>query len=661
MSGGIANIYVVSSPLHYLCARMAASAFGGGGENHLFFTREFLAPTISREGWDSVTFMPWPRHHPMPGPFGRIRRTRANLDLVAARCAGAGEIRLHAPVIDTEAVNYHINALKALVAPGRFSVRLLPDGLLNLTRRPQGALKEIGRYGMKLRRLVYPSLDYHLFRGDRTGSDAPIVDRIYVLPGFPHEYDQDKVVALPPFAGAAARGGEGKALVVGQPLAGHRQMSRQEMEEVAGRIRRFLAAGGARELFYKPHPRDGARELFHPDYSVVDDPRVLEMHLADHPYALVVGVWSTALVTARLILGPSSRVVSVGLEMVRWKDPREGEAVRALFAGAGVEALDVEAAAWEGKDRFQRIDICPLCGAGEERFRPVARGGEGFSAERAVACLSCGLVFLNPRLSAAALRDYYLGDGFSRDFRGGATPSDEDLERRGERARRRWDLLRGNLPPAGDALEIGCGAGSFLSLLKRAGWRVRGIDPSTGYAESARSRGLDVTVGNFPDDLPGRERYRLISVFHVLEHVPDPVSFLSAVRERLADDGLLLLEYPDLERAIGRRSFHETYFQRSHLYDFTLPVLTRMLAGAGLKVRGAVHDRERARRKNALLLVARGEPKAVPADPGYGEGLRRRLVRRLRRARRQAFWRRLRRRLRSPWRVGAEPAGKGGA
>jgi hypothetical protein len=60
---------------------------------------------------------------------------------------------------------------------------------------------------------VAPELDYWCFSGDRIGSDAPFCDRIYVIPGLPHEYPADKVVVLPPLvtprgdgAAAVARG-----------------------------------------------------------------------------------------------------------------------------------------------------------------------------------------------------------------------------------------------------------------------------------------------------------------------------------------------------------------------------------------------------------------------------------------------------------------------
>lgn len=76
--------------------------------------------------------------------------------------------------------------------------RILPDGIISIHRYPLSITKRLAQYARKLRRLIAPELDYWCFSGDRIGSDAPFCDRIYVIPGLPHNYPADKVVVLPP-------------------------------------------------------------------------------------------------------------------------------------------------------------------------------------------------------------------------------------------------------------------------------------------------------------------------------------------------------------------------------------------------------------------------------------------------------------------------------
>ena len=79
------NLFIAASPLHYYCSGIIARNFCENEANHLFFSREFIRNIITPEGWDSVEFLPWPRFHPKEGTFGKMRRTRENLDIVASK------------------------------------------------------------------------------------------------------------------------------------------------------------------------------------------------------------------------------------------------------------------------------------------------------------------------------------------------------------------------------------------------------------------------------------------------------------------------------------------------------------------------------------------------------------------------------------------------
>lgn len=338
------NLFIAASPLHYLCARRIADLFCRGESNHLFYNREFLKSVVSPEGWDSVSYLPWPRHYPERGPFGRIRRTRKNLDMVIQRCSGAERILLHAPVIDTEATNYLINALRKEVPAGDFFVRLIPDGTLNIQRHPLGSVKELGQYVKKARRLIYPSLDYYAFRGCRTGADAQIVDRIYTLPGFSVEYDPAKVVELPSLVPAEVSGSaileSGTALVIGQPLTGHGHLVMEDMQVITQEIAGFLKAQGIEKIYYKKHPRDPIRELYHDSYQVLETEEPLETHLARHPYEVLISVRSTALVTGKLLIGDQCRVISFGLNRFRWASGKERVKLLGLYGALGIEMVE---------------------------------------------------------------------------------------------------------------------------------------------------------------------------------------------------------------------------------------------------------------------------------------------------------------------------------
>lgn len=335
------NLFMVYSPLHCLCADQIARHFCQGERNFLFYLKQGYSDFVDQSLWEVIEYLPWPRFNPAPGLFGRSRRTLINLNRVADLCQGAEVIRLHATVIDTEAVNYHINFLRHRFSQAQFSVRLFPDGLLNVCRHPLGQLKEHLQYLRLARMLFSPSLHYHCLKGDRTGSDDPLVDRIYLLPGATHDYETAKVALLPPFSmNDNQQTKERTALVIGQPLVSFRRMTAEDMQTVTLGIKQYLELQGIVRIVYKPHPRDNQYELGHAEYELLKIDRTLEQHFAEKSYSIVISVCSTALLTGRMILMPECRVIAYGLDRVLFRGKKERNSVIGAFKALGVELLE---------------------------------------------------------------------------------------------------------------------------------------------------------------------------------------------------------------------------------------------------------------------------------------------------------------------------------
>ncbi len=129
----------------------------------------------------------------------------------------------------------------------------------------------------------------------------------------------------------------------------------------------------------------------------------------------------------------------------------------------------------------------------------------------------------------------------------------------------------------GQLLDVGCASGLFLKAAADAGWAVQGIEPSEIlYAKATASlAGVgQIHFGTLEEtDIP-RDFFDAITVWDVLEHVPDPVGFLARCKSLLKPNGLLFLNVPNLDsneaRILGRRwplllAEHLNYFNRSSL------------------------------------------------------------------------------------------------
>lgn len=335
-------LYFVASPLQYLAARRIAETHEAGARQVLVWYKLGVTSIVREGEWDASGYMPWPRREPLPGAFGRLRRLRANIRLVADLVGRCDSLHIHSAVFDTEAINYFLRALPRVCGAAEMKARILPDGIISIRRYPLLPARRMAQYLRKLRRLAAPELDYWCFTGDRIGSDAPFCDRVYVIPGLPHEYPPAKAVELPPLVTPVARGpigdgGERQALVIGQPLVGAGLMKAADRDAVSAEIRAWLAAEGIRRVFYKGHPKDPALELNHPDYTVVTLDEPLEVHLAHIAYDAVLGVRSTALLFARQTSPAQTRVIAFGWDRVRFKSDCERRDMQSAFAACGVE------------------------------------------------------------------------------------------------------------------------------------------------------------------------------------------------------------------------------------------------------------------------------------------------------------------------------------
>jgi SAM-dependent methyltransferase len=142
-------------------------------------------------------------------------------------------------------------------------------------------------------------------------------------------------------------------------------------------------------------------------------------------------------------------------------------------------------------------------------------------------------------------------------------------------------------------LDVGSGAGIFVAGALARGFEVVGVEPSARAVEISRHRGeLPIVRGllEADDDLP-RENGAL-TLWDVIEHVPDPTALITACAGHLADGGLLVLETPDegallrdLVRAaarLGRRFDQRSYlYYRAHRYYFTRRAMEKVLRRGG--------------------------------------------------------------------------------
>lgn len=138
----------------------------------------------------------------------------------------------------------------------------------------------------------------------------------------------------------------------------------------------------------------------------------------------------------------------------------------------------------------------------------------------------------------------------------------------------------------GSILDIGCGTGELLSYFKNNNWTATGIEPNITAREFAKSKyEINIFDENILDALMPKS-FDVISMWHVLEHVPDLQNRLSQVSNLLKDDSTIFIALPNLESPDSRK--YKKYWSAldvpRHLYHFTQSTFGELISKHNMKL-----------------------------------------------------------------------------
>ena len=233
------------------------------------------------------------------------------------------------------------------------------------------------------------------------------------------------------------------------------------------------------------------------------------------------------------------------------------------------------------------VASCNLCAA--TTFVVLThRDRYGFPAE-AHACTRCGLVFLNPRMTAEAYGRFY--DGVYRPlvsaFHGRLIDAQTIQAEQRQYAIERTGLLRPYLTAAGftTMLDIGGSTGVVAAHLARE-FDIDGtlIDPAPLEIEEARKLGLRTITGLVEAHDFGAQRFDLVIICQTVDHLLDVRGTLARVRDLLTERGLLFIDIVDFRAAYLRNRSVEAAVKIDHPYYLTESTMQAYLGRAGFEV-----------------------------------------------------------------------------
>jgi SAM-dependent methyltransferase len=242
---------------------------------------------------------------------------------------------------------------------------------------------------------------------------------------------------------------------------------------------------------------------------------------------------------------------------------------------------DVRAIDWSAQASF----ACRLCGGKDLRLFYTLGNDHRFRYYR---CAACGLA--NYDLSGGIDQTQYTS--VIIDPRDDASPGNRDNDAS-------FRFLQKHVPVPGRLIDIGCGNGRLLWRAKQAGWEVKGLELDPATAEhAARVVGCEVVARDFlaADPPPAdREAFDVVSLRHVLEHLPYPQVAMEKISGLLRPGGWLLVEIPNIDgwskrwvRFITRTGLHRRRFppdmMPGHCCEYSRRAFTALMERSGYRV-----------------------------------------------------------------------------
>ena len=196
---------------------------------------------------------------------------------------------------------------------------------------------------------------------------------------------------------------------------------------------------------------------------------------------------------------------------------------------------------------LEKILVCPIC-SGKSHKKHVTGKDHNVSEKifTVTECLNCGFRFTNPRPKEKYIYKYYQSKNYisHSSTKKGLINKVYHLVRSYQFYKKKEVIQSSSKIKKGKILDIGCGTGDFLKYMDSSGWETDGVETDKG-AKIIAEKKLGKKIKEKLDLISDEDKYDVISMWHVLEHIYNVEDYLKRVNKLLKKGGVLIVGVPN--------------------------------------------------------------------------------------------------------------------
>jgi len=258
--------------------------------------------------------------------------------------------------------------------------------------------------------------------------------------------------------------------------------------------------------------------------------------------------------------------------------------------------------------------FCLVCREDSEFEALAEKDRYGLKCQNVI-CKSCGLIYINPRMTKESYSKFYQED-YRYLYSGHIEDYSKYFDSRYKDGKVIYELLQNNdcisNPNETSVLDVGCGIGGVLKYFADQDFTTLGIDLGKEYIQyGIQNHGLNLKI-NTIDNLESTYTPDIIIYSHVLEHIVDLSSELKKIHALLKDTGYIYIEVPGVYHLNNYRNDFLRYIQNAHTYSFCLKTLENVMTKHGFElVYGDEHVRSIFKKSKKVSIKENAYPEVI--------------------------------------------------